>query len=201
VRVEPFDNGRIDFWRRYLCGFAPRARYRHDKYALKACHLAVDAAGVGTYGVGAVLFDATGEVVAEGRNKVHEDSFRSDLHAEMVVMNEYEGAMWPRDKARECTLVTSLEPCPMCMTRLIMAGIGAVFYMAGDFVGGMVRRTHALPPTFRTIIESQGQVWRAADCSGELRAAARMIWMESRETVHRRLPIRQGLPEEKVAAS
>lgn len=193
--------GRIEFWRGYLRDFVPRARYRHEAYALKACRLAVDAARVGTYGVGAVLFDAAGHVIVEGRNKVHEDGFRSDLHAEMVVMNAFETAGWPRNDARGCTLVTSLEPCPMCMTRLIVAGIGAVFYIAGDFVGGMVRRTQGLPPTFRSIIETQGQVWRMAECSGELRAAARMIWMESREGVRRRFPTGLELPEERVAAS
>jgi tRNA(adenine34) deaminase len=148
----------------------------------------MDAARMGSHGVGAVLFDADGSVIVDGHNKVFEGGFRSDLHAEMVVLNEYESAGWPRDKARECTLVTSLEPCPMCMTRLIVAGVGAVLYVAEDSIGGMVRRRHHLPPTFQAIIQSSNQVWGVAECSHELRVAAFNIWVESRDRLGQWLP-------------
>jgi len=199
--MDPIDSTRIDFWRRYLRDFTPRVHNRHESYALRACHLAVDAARLGTYGVGAVLIDADGRVIVEGHNKVHAGGFRSDLHAEMVVMNDYEAARWPREKARECTLVTTLEPCPMCMTRLIVAGVGAVLYLAADSVGGMVRRQHSLPPTFRTIIQSEGQTWQMAECSDELRAAAQRIWIESRQSVWRGLPyVHEGRDMRTVAS-
>lgn len=199
--MNPNDIGRIELWRRTLRDFVPRAHHRHESYALRACHLAVDAARLGTYGVGALLFDANGKIIVEGHNKVHAGGFRSDLHAEMVVMNDYEAARWPPEKARECTLVTSLEPCPMCMARLIVAGIGAVLYLAEDPWGGMVSRKQSLPPTFRAIIQSEGQTWQLAECSDQLSAAARGIWTETRERVRRRLPRAQERRDERIAAS
>ena len=172
---------RSDHWRRYLDAFVPSSTHRHESYAIHACRLAVEAVAVGSYGVGAVLLDGDGKIIVQGRNKVLEGGFRSDLHAEMVVMNDYEALERPRDQARHCTLVTSLEPCPMCMARLIVAGVGTVLYVSGDAVGGMVQRRHNLPPTFRAIIRSQRQVWQPAECSHELRIAAFNIWSESRE--------------------
>jgi len=194
---------RLEFWRSYLRDFVPRPQHRHESYALNACHLALDAAGAGTYGVGAVLFDRDGRVLVEGRNRVYDNGYRSDLHAEMVVMNDYEAVGWPRDRARECTLVTTLEPCPMCMTRLIVAGVGCVLYLADDAIGGMVRRRHSLPATFRAIIRSHGQVWQPADCSEELRTAAFKIWIESRASLGQWLPTDQDpMPtDERAAAS
>jgi len=180
--------GRIETWRRYLDDYVPSTSHTHDPYALRACLLALDAAHVGTYGVGALLFDEDGQILVEGRNKVYEGGFRSDLHAEMVVMNEFESLGWAREKARGCTLVTSLEPCPMCMTRLIVAGVGAVLYLSDDSIGGMVRRRHELPPTFRAIIRSEGQRWGVAECSEELRTAAFDIWVESRQRLGQWLP-------------
>ena len=124
--MDPMVSRRIDFWRQNLHDHSPSLQHRHESYALRACHLAVDAARVGTYGVGALLFDGAGRVIVEGHNRVRVGGFQSDLHAEMVVMNAYEATGRPREEARECTLVTSLEPCPMCMARLIVAG-GAPF--------------------------------------------------------------------------
>jgi cytosine deaminase len=69
----------------------------------------------------------------------------------------------------------------MCMTRLIVAGVGSVLHVSSDSAGGMVQRRHGLPPVFRTITEHQHQIWGPADCSEELRTAAFRIWMESRD--------------------
>ena len=56
-------------------------------------------------------------VIVEGHNHVHIDGFHSDLHAEMVVMNEFERDLaGPIDLSKHI-MVTSLETCPMCMTR------------------------------------------------------------------------------------
>lgn len=192
----------IELWRDYLDELVPSAARRHEAHALHVCRLAVDAARRGTYGVGALLCDADGRVLIRGHNSVYDDGFRSDLHAEMVVMNEYESLRLPRDAVRECTLVTSLEPCPMCMTRLIVAGVGTVLYVADDPIGGMVRRKEDLPPTFRAIMQSQKQVWAAADCSDELRSAALSIWVESRKRLGQWLPGEhpQRRPGDRVAS-
>jgi hypothetical protein len=76
----------------------------------------------------------------------------------------------------------------MCMTRLIVAGVGTVLYVSDDSIGGMVRRRHDLPPTFRAIIRDKQQVWGTAECSDALRTAAFNIWEESRRSLGQWLP-------------
>lgn len=57
--------------------------YRDGAAALRALQLAVQAAARGTYGVGAVLLDATGAVVCEGHNEV---SVRHSMAAQYDVL-------------------------------------------------------------------------------------------------------------------
>ncbi len=182
----------MEDWDQYLDTFVPSDLFRHEGAAIRACRLAATAVDLGTYGVGAVLLDDRGEVLLEGHNEVHVGPFRSDLHAEMVVVNRFESGVWSREIAKRCTLVTSLEPCPMCMTRLIVAGIGTVVYVSADSIGGMVQRRDGLPPAFRKITEEQAQVWGLAECSEELRSIAYRIWDESREMLAMGLPVPRG---------
>jgi tRNA(Arg) A34 adenosine deaminase TadA len=143
--------------------------------------MALSAAKKGTYGVGAALFSANGDLVCEGHNHVHIDGFHSDLHAEMVVLNNYErgDSRMRFGSPSELTLISSLEPCPMCMTRLIFSGIGRIKYVCEDNIGGMVRRQNLLPPVFRGLTTAQQQEWEIADCSLLLRALAHEIWASS----------------------
>ncbi len=91
----------------------------------------------GTAGIGACLVrEATGEILERGRNSQYEPYFRSDLHAEMDLLDRWEERMRltrsrdPREAtyldpraAEGIVLYTSVEPCPMCLTRIINSGI------------------------------------------------------------------------------
>lgn len=174
-------------WKEFLRDYVPASDLPDELAAIAVCRLALRAAASGTYGVGAVLLDEKGSVIVEGQNQVHGPIFRSDLHAEMVVMNEFENRAAPRTVLSDYTLVTSLESCPMCMTRLIFAGVGTILHVRADDVGGMVQRKNALPPIFQQITDQQRQRWRQAECSQELREAAFHIWDQSREDLDRRI--------------
>jgi tRNA(adenine34) deaminase len=191
----------LEDWHRYFDSFVPSEQLRHEWAAVRACRLAAMAVERGTYGVGAVLLDERGEILLEGHNEVHVGAFRSDLHAEMVVLNRFESGVWSREIAKRCTLVTSLEPCPMCTTRLIVAGIGTVLYVSSDAVGGMVERMDVLPPAFRKITREQSQVWGLAECSEELRSVAHRIWDESREMLAMGLPVPRNRVRESAELS
>ena len=182
----------VSKWTRFLDEFAPATHLTHERMAMRACRLAVRAAGLETYGVGALLLDAGGEVLVEGHNRVHVGGFRADLHAEMVVLNELENKAGRLAEVGELTLITSLEPCPMCMTRLIFSGIGTVLHVCPDDIGGMVQRMDQLPPIFKKITRDNGQVWGLADCSQALRDAAFHIWDDSRDELDRRLAVRNN---------
>lgn len=164
--------------------------------ALRSLVQAALAAKRGTYGVGALLVETkTGRVVCEGHNEVHLDGFHSERHAEMVVISNYENANTRSSatdaadgpRMRDLTLVTSLEPCPMCMTRIIFAGCGKIRYVCEDAIGGMVSRKESLPPIFKQLTDAQQQDWAVAQCPEPLRRAAFHIWDASREALDQKL--------------
>lgn len=88
----------------------------------------------GCFGIGAVAVDGTGAIVARGRNRVLEqkttpgvlaDSFAA--HAEMNVL-----ASMPWGTTHGVDLYTTLEPCLMCASAIVMMRVGAVHYAAED---------------------------------------------------------------------
>jgi len=173
----------MDEWEKFIYSYTPSTRHKHDVICLEACRLAWQAASLNTYGVGALLIDSSDNIIVKGHNQVHVGGYRSDLHAEMVVLNEFETGAVP-ENLDNYTLVSSLEPCPMCMVRIILAGVGRVIYIHADDIGGMVQRKASLPPFFKDLTEQQKQEWIIADCSDELRNAAYQIWYESHCSLH-----------------
>ena len=163
-------------------GLQPSPEHSDDAMGMLALKQAVEATKGGNYGVGAVLLDENSKLVGDAGNRVHDGGkFRSDLHAEMVLLNTFEEiqqSIPPNLSAY--TLISSLEPCPMCMTRIIFAGIGNIKYICPDDIGGMCQRHNSLPPIFKQLSKQQGQQWQVADCSKDLRAAAFDIWDASR---------------------
>lgn len=84
--------------------------------------------------VGAVLVGPDGVVLATGRNEreLHADP---TAHAEIVAMRVAAAARgdWHLD---DCTLVVTLEPCPMCAGAILAARIPRVVFGAWDGKAG-----------------------------------------------------------------
>lgn len=84
--------------------------------------------------VGAVLLDETGAVVASGANEreLHQDPTG---HAELVAMREAARMRgdWHLDG---CTLVVTLEPCPMCAGAIAQSRLRRVVFGAWDDKAG-----------------------------------------------------------------
>lgn len=142
-----------------------RPRRKHDEFAIETIKEAIDAIRNGNWGVGAVLVDnKTGKVIFRGQNK----TTRTDWHAEMDLLNKFEDEHGKKGKEllRDCTLYTSLEPCPMCLCRIIVARVGAVYYVADDKPGGMVHLRDQLPQAWKEM--SNDKTYEKADCSDEL---------------------------------
>ena len=70
------------------------------------------ARSAGDVPVGAVVLDAHGEVIGRGRNLRERDADPL-AHAEIVAMREA-AAVRGNWNLADCTLVVTLEPCPMC---------------------------------------------------------------------------------------
>jgi cytosine deaminase len=164
---------------------AESARHEDQRLGIVACREALEAARTGNYGVGAVLVDPEGRIVARGRNSVFFPRFRSDLHAEMVVLNAFE-ERHPRSKhMRGYTLVCSLEPCPMCLARLLVAGVQTVKFLARDDLAGMVGHRGKFPAAWRRLWRRQEFV--RADVSDGLKRFALDVFLLNLEACRRRL--------------
>lgn len=127
-----------------------------DKQAMcKALELAQYAAAAGDVPVGAVVLDASGAVIGTGYNtrEVHNDPL---AHAEILAMRqaaEYRASAisvvasaanspvasqlvsshpitaW---NLADCTLVVTLEPCPMCAGACLQTHVGRIVFGAWD---------------------------------------------------------------------
>lgn len=152
-----------------------------DRYVAASLTEAIASAREGNDGVGAVLVDTAGQIIERGRNRVFYPHFRSDLHAEMDLVTSFEEHHQRSGELKELALYTSLEPCPMCLTRLIFSGIGKVFYAARDESGGMVSRMRYLPPFWKDL--ARPQMFAPARCSQLMSDVAREIaWLQMPRT-------------------
>ena len=158
---------------------------RDELLGIETCREALAAAREGNYGVGAILLDPAGEIVQRGRNQAFQPLFRSDLHAEMVVMNAFENSCRASADMRGYTLVCSLEPCPMCLGRLLIAGVEQVKFLARDELGGMVSHIDHLPTAWQNLRRRQQFV--EAEVSEELRALSLELFLLNLEALRTKL--------------
>ena len=93
-----------------------------------ALTLAQRAADAGDVPVGAVVVDASGEVVGEGWN-LREARQDPTAHAEVVAMRNACQAVGDFNLAG-CVLVSSCEPCPLCLAAALWARVDAIVYAA-----------------------------------------------------------------------
>lgn len=80
--------------------------------------------------VGALLVASDGRLLAKAHNTRERDSDPSG-HAELVVLREVarESGNW---RLSGCTLYVTLEPCAMCATAIVDAGLDRVVFGAWD---------------------------------------------------------------------
>jgi tRNA(adenine34) deaminase len=95
-----------------------------------ALDLATTAAGDGDVPVGAVVVSPAGEVIGEGRN-LREVEGDPTAHAEIVALREAarRTGEW---RLEGCTLVVTLEPCPMCAGALVLSRVSTLVMGAWD---------------------------------------------------------------------
>ena len=168
-----------------ISGRSPQAQYQDDAFAWLTCTLALEGVASDNFGVGAILVDAAGQVVAHGHNQVFHPHFRSDRHAEMLVLDSWEDGRpqvpWPDGE----TLFTSVEPCPMCLVRLACADVSRVLFVSEDAIGGMVQRMNSLPPAWLAL--AQTKTFAQAQCSPDLAHAAGQIFQINVQELNARL--------------
>ena len=102
-----------DHWMRQALGLAERAQREDNEIP-----------------VGALVVDATGNVIGEGWNRNIADHDPS-AHAEIVAMRRA-GQLLSNHRLVGCTLYVTLEPCAMCAMAVVHARIARVVFGAFD---------------------------------------------------------------------
>jgi tRNA(adenine34) deaminase len=140
-----------------------------DDAMVLALEEATEAAAAGDVPVGAVVLGPDGEVVARRHN---ERELRRDpvAHAELLAIQDAAAALgdW---RLSDCTVVVTLEPCPMCAGALLAARVARVVFGAADPKAGATGSLYNLcaDPRLNHEVEVVAGV-RAAECSAQLSA-------------------------------
>jgi len=116
-----------------------------NDYMLHTVTLANAAREAGNLPIGAVLV-LDGKIIAEGQNRLYFPVTNPGRHAEIDAMLNVDPSLWER--AREMTLYTTLEPCLMCLSAILLHHIGRMVYGADDPRGGALCVIGHMPPSF-----------------------------------------------------
>ena len=100
------------------------------EHVLRAIALGHEAGARGDRPFGAVLLSASGDVLAEGSNRVT-SSGDIRAHAELDAI-ESARAAGLADRIAGGTMIASGEPCPMCAAGLVWAGIHRIVFAAAE---------------------------------------------------------------------
>ena len=100
--------------------------------------------------VGAILLDPTGKVVAQAANQRERDH-NPIAHAEILVL-EQAGKILQNWRLNKCTLVVTLEPCPMCTAAILQARVSTVIFGAYDPLMGGMGGKYPLPPASKLTV-------------------------------------------------
>ncbi|MFT4219238.1 MAG: nucleoside deaminase [Microbacterium sp.] len=106
----------------------------------RALALARAAAAEGDVPVGALVMDAAGRPIGEGRN-LREAQHDPTAHAEIIAMRAAARELGTWNLAG-CTLVVTLEPCLMCAGALLQAHVARLVFGAWDDKAGAAGSVH-----------------------------------------------------------
>lgn len=94
------------------------------KKALEAAQKGIEHHEGGPFG--AVIVNASGNIIAQANNQVLKNNDPT-AHAEVMAIREACQRLQTYDLSG-CTMYTSCEPCPMCLSAIIWANISTVYY-------------------------------------------------------------------------
>ncbi len=92
------------------------------------------ALALGEVPIGVVIVDQDGQVIGEGYNLV-ETNHTQTAHAEMLALIQATQRIgdW---RLQNCTLYSTLEPCAMCMSAIVLSRVGRVVFAAASPIFG-----------------------------------------------------------------
>ena len=135
----------------------------------EAIALAREAMALGEVPIGCVIVNnLDGQVIGRGYNRREIDRDPT-AHAEIIAMRQAGRALghW---RLVDCTLVVTLEPCPMCAGAIVNARVPRLVYGCDDPKAGAVRTLYQVCTDNRLnhqVVVTAGVM--ADDCAGLLR--------------------------------
>ena len=103
----------------------------------------------GSLPIAAVIVDEHNNVVARGRNRLRDDDAEPNAlhnhplaHAEVNALLDFPFAEL---QASRCTLLTTTEPCPLCVGAVRMSHIGGLVYASRDAWAGSAALFETVP--------------------------------------------------------
>ncbi|GAB4548317.1 MAG: tRNA adenosine(34) deaminase TadA [Phycisphaerales bacterium] len=136
----------------------------------RALELAREAASVGEAPIGALVYvTETGTIIGEGRNdreRAHDPAGHAEFHA-IRAAAKHLGDF----RLEGCTLVVTLEPCPMCAGLIVNARVDRLVYGAADPKAGAcgslltltqdTRLNHRVTPIAGVLAEESSELLRS----------------------------------------
>jgi tRNA(Arg) A34 adenosine deaminase TadA len=162
----------------YLIAFQPAKEYSDDIFAKEANIQALKSVLQGGYGIGSVLVNQEGKIIAKAHNSQIQ-KHRSDLHAEMTLLTDFEESRLAKQYVNiyvykpGLTVFSSAEPCPMCFIRINTTGADTKYCTPGPD-DGMVSRTDFLPPAWKEMAINRKV--SLANCSPEMQKIAHLLF-------------------------
>jgi len=163
---------------KFLTVYQPNSTYKDDALAKESNLQALKSINEGGYGIGAILVDATGKIIAKAHNEQIQ-KHRSDLHGEMTLLTRFEESNESRPYLNlyvykpGMTVFSSAEPCPMCFIRLASAGVNTKYSTAGPD-DGMVGRVDCLPRYWKEL--AQKHTFEKGDCSAIMQKFSHLLF-------------------------
>ena len=116
------------------------------KYLDHAIELALGAEREGNLPVGAVIVLAD-EIIATGKNKIWVPKLDYTRHAEIEAIKLVPESLWK--ESQHMTLYTTLEPCLMCASVILLYKVGKTVFGASDSYSGATCSLEHMPPYFK----------------------------------------------------
>jgi tRNA(adenine34) deaminase len=166
--MEPVIETTLDQLEARLAACVPDPALADDPFVLITLRQAFAAAREGNAAVGAALVGPDGKLALAARNRMFRPYFRSDLHAEMELLTNYEEILKGDSTLKGYTLYSSLEPCEMCTIRIINSGVSHVRFAARDEGKGGITGPNKMAPHWERL--AAAQTFAQARCSPEFAA-------------------------------
>jgi len=162
----------------YLIAFQPSPAYTDDVYAKAANLQAIKSLMQGGYGIGSVLINQEGKIIAAAHNSQIQ-KHRSDLHAEMTLLTDFEESRLAKQYVNiyvykpGLIVFSSAEPCPMCFIRINTTGADTKYCTPGPD-DGMASRTDFLPPAWKEMALKRKV--SLGNCSPEMQKLSHLLF-------------------------